>query len=97
MAMEFIFRLMDRIGWERVMVALLHSLWEGALIGVVVWILLRQVTANRARLRYGIAVVGLLMVLVGVLMTFEIHGERVRFEGAIRTSLNRTSSQHRTT
>ena len=51
--METILRLINGVAWERVIMALLHSLWQGAILAVVVWAMLRGISASRARLRSG--------------------------------------------
>ena len=73
--METILRLINGVAWERVIVALLHSLWQGAILAVVVWALLRSISASRARLRYGIAVAGLFAALVTTMATLQWLGE----------------------
>lgn len=45
--------------------ALLHSLWISSAIGLVVWVALRQLSVKHSNLRYGIALSGLLLTVVG--------------------------------
>ena len=53
---------------------LLHSLWQGLLITVLVLGALRRIPVNRPNLRYGVAVTGLLGIVVAALITWCILG-----------------------
>ncbi|MGB6318141.1 MAG: M56 family metallopeptidase, partial [Litorimonas sp.] len=60
--------LWDALGW-----AVLHSFWQGALIGLAVWLLRSLATPRRAGLRYLAGMAGLVGTFVAFLATF-IHG-----------------------
>ncbi len=49
-----------------------HSLWQSALIAGFVWLALRQLSARRANLRYGVAVAGLLTTVAVVFATWSV-------------------------
>lgn len=49
-----------------------HSLWQSALIAAFVWFSLRQLSARRANLRYGVAVAGLLATVAAVFATWSV-------------------------
>ncbi|MEM9599504.1 MAG: M56 family metallopeptidase [Pseudomonadota bacterium] len=59
--------LWDALGW-----AILHSLWQGALIGLGVWLLRALLTERRARLRYLVGMGGLVGTCAAFLTTFAI-------------------------
>lgn len=58
--------------WARLVHALLHSLWIGALLAAGLAIVLKAVPARRTDLRYGIAVAAMAMMLVGVLTAWVV-------------------------
>ncbi|MFY9256368.1 MAG: hypothetical protein WAO83_23130 [Fuerstiella sp.] len=45
--------------------ALLHSLWISSVVGLLVWLALRQLSVKHSNLRYAIALSGLLLTVVG--------------------------------
>lgn len=51
---------------------LFHSLWQAALLALVTWLAMRVVPARRSRLRYGLCLVALLLVVLGVLGTWAV-------------------------
>ena len=53
---------------------LLHSLWQGALLTVLVFVSLRCIPVNRPNLRYGVAVAGLLGIVFAALITWCVLG-----------------------
>jgi beta-lactamase regulating signal transducer with metallopeptidase domain/uncharacterized GH25 family protein len=55
--------------------ALAHSLWQAALVALVVYAALRAIPARRAALRYGIAVTGLMTIVAAVLVTWSVLGQ----------------------
>lgn len=59
--------LWDALGW-----AILHSLWQAALIGLLVWALRGLVTERRAQLRYLAGMGGLVAIFGAFLATFTI-------------------------
>ena len=50
--------------------ALLHTLWQGLLLAIVAAIVLRSISARRARTRYAVAVAGLFGVVLAALLTW---------------------------
>lgn len=59
--------LWDALGWS-----ILHSLWQGALIGFAVWVVRSLVTERRAWLRYLAGMTGLVMTFAAFMTTFVI-------------------------
>lgn len=59
--------LWDALGW-----AILHSLWQGALIGFIVWVVRSLVTDRHAWLRYLAGMGGLVATFVAFVATFMI-------------------------
>jgi hypothetical protein len=59
-------------GFEELVWALGHSLWEAAVVGVGLWGVLRVVPPERVRVRYGLAVGALVMVVFGVWVTWRV-------------------------
>ncbi|MFN2258804.1 MAG: hypothetical protein ABR601_03075, partial [Parasphingopyxis sp.] len=57
--------LLDSLGW-----ALLHSLWQVAIIGIVVFAALRLVRRDQPALRYAIAYAGMVISLLTFVATF---------------------------
>ena len=51
---------------------LIHSLWQSALISLLVWAVLRPIPARRAELRYGVALAGLASLVVAALATCSV-------------------------
>lgn len=49
-----------------------HSLWQGAIVGVLVWGVLRLLPAKRSDLRYGVAVGGLVAVVLMCFATWSV-------------------------
>ena len=49
-----------------------HSLWQGAIVGVLVWGVLRLLPAKRSNLRYGVAVGGLTAVVLMCFATWSV-------------------------
>lgn len=59
--------------------ALLHSCWISAAIGLMVWVALRLVSVRHSDLRYGIALAGLLLTVVGTFAaTSSVHRFRLQ-------------------
>lgn len=55
----------EAIGWT-----LIHSLWQGLLIGLFTWLVLRSLTHFSARIRYRVAFAALLLIPVLAVITF---------------------------
>jgi bla regulator protein BlaR1 len=55
----------DALGW-----AILHSLWQGALIGFIVWTVRALATERRAWLRYLVGMGGLIATFAAFFATF---------------------------
>lgn len=55
----------EAIGWT-----LIHSLWQGLLIGLLTWLVLRSLTHFSARIRYRVAFAALLLIPVLAVITF---------------------------
>jgi|GEM_PF-2913493 len=55
---------------HHVALSLLHTLWQGALVAAVLWLLLRMIPARRANLRYGLCLFALFELLVSGLTTW---------------------------
>jgi TonB-dependent SusC/RagA subfamily outer membrane receptor len=62
-----LYSLIDATGW-----ALLHSVWQIAILGAIIWIVFRFVSKDNAKLRYGIASIGLAFILISFALTL-IH------------------------
>ena len=61
------------IGW-----ALLQSLWQGALVGVLTALALVALRRSTAGWRYGVACVGLLALALAPIVTAAVHADRLR-------------------
>ena len=71
--------------------ALLHSLWISSAIGLVVWVALRQLSVKHSNLRYGIALSGLLLTVVGTFAAASsVH--RLRSQAVAEQSLAETEA-----
>ncbi len=55
--------------------ALGHSLWQGAVIALVVYAILHRVPAGRSNLRYGVPVLGLCVLVLAVIATWSVFGD----------------------
>lgn len=62
----------ESAGWVRLLYVLLHTLWQGALIGIILWLGLRMVAARRTELRYGLALGSLAALLIAALVTWSV-------------------------
>ncbi|WP_321516315.1 TonB-dependent receptor plug domain-containing protein [Marinifilum fragile] len=60
-----IYKLVDALGW-----ALLHSVWQIVIFGLIVWILFRFISKDNAKLRYGVASLALAFIFVSFAITF---------------------------
>ena len=58
--------------WRNVVVTLLHTLWQGVLLAGVLYVVLRELPARRTGLRYALALVALMGVLVCALVTWSV-------------------------
>ncbi len=56
--------------WSTLLVALLHSLWQGALIAAVAVIVLGKLAANRVYLRYTLTLIALMGIVIMVPVTW---------------------------
>jgi beta-lactamase regulating signal transducer with metallopeptidase domain/5-hydroxyisourate hydrolase-like protein (transthyretin family) len=74
--METFTHIANSVPWDRLVQALLHSLWQGAIFAVVVCVLLRRIPAGRTNLRYGLTAAGLFCVLACAMATFNVLGGR---------------------
>jgi beta-lactamase regulating signal transducer with metallopeptidase domain len=64
---------------------LLHSLWQGLLISLAVFVLLHRIPVGRPNLRYGMAVAGLFGLVLAVLVTWcaLVYMEGARVTGTV--------------
>ena len=70
--------LLDRLstpGWTDLVLALLHTLWQGAVLAGLLYVVLRLLPARRANARYVISLVALAGVLICALVTCRIVTE----------------------
>ena len=51
---------------------LMHSLWQGAVWALVVWVSLRTIPASRPRLRYGVSVCALALIVLSCLVSWAV-------------------------
>src|SRR4051812_13453338 len=61
--------LIPQHAWRQLVMTLLHTLWQGGIIAILVYFVLKRVAAIRTSLRYGTAVTGLLAVVACGLIT----------------------------
>jgi beta-lactamase regulating signal transducer with metallopeptidase domain len=59
--------------WQSVLWVLVHSLWQGIAIALVLYFLLKWIPVRQAQWRYWLAFIGLVMVVVGGLTTWSIQ------------------------
>ena len=57
-------------GWLHLLVVLLHTLWQGALIALGLWCILGAIPAQRTEWRYGVALMAFVSLLIGALVTW---------------------------
>lgn len=74
--MNTILTLFASNGWSRLVMVLLHSLWQGGLIALGLWILMRKMPARNTSARYASALASLLALVFGALITGSILGVR---------------------
>ncbi|MCL2329740.1 MAG: M56 family metallopeptidase, partial [Phycisphaerae bacterium] len=74
MQFEHLVHIFASPNWERLMLTLLHSLWQAPILASVVYVSLKAVPVRRANTRYGICLAGLLMTVVASLATWSILG-----------------------
>jgi len=60
-----IYELVDAVGW-----ALLHSVWQIVIFGLITWVLFRFISKDNAKLRYGVASLALAFIFVSFAITF---------------------------
>jgi len=58
--------------WQKLVFALLHTLWQAPLVAAALYLLLRLIPAKRAELRYALCLGGLTAVVMGGLVTWAI-------------------------
>lgn len=75
-----LYHLINTIGWT-----LIHSLWQALAFGAIIWVLLRFISRDNARLRYIIAGSGLLAIFMTSCITF------IRYLGKIPTTAEGTA------
>jgi beta-lactamase regulating signal transducer with metallopeptidase domain len=70
--MNEIFDVLSRPTWQHLATALLHSLWEGPVVMLLLWLLLQRIPAHRPEIRYRVAFSALLGIVVCVLATWSL-------------------------
>jgi beta-lactamase regulating signal transducer with metallopeptidase domain/uncharacterized GH25 family protein len=70
--MEHLLALLETPACQHLVAALLHTLWQGAIIAALLFGLLRQLTAKQAKQRYVCALAALCLVVLGGLVTWSI-------------------------
>lgn len=60
-----IYELVDAVGW-----ALLHSVWQIVIFGLITWVLFRFISKDNAKLKYGVASLALAFIFVSFAITF---------------------------
>ena len=63
-------------GWSRLVMVLFHSLWQGGIVALALWFLLRRLPARRATVRYAISLVSLAAIILGAVITDSIMDVR---------------------
>ncbi len=58
--------------WQSMLWVLVHTLWQGIGIAVVLWVLLKWIPVRQAQWRYSLALIGLVIVVMGALTTWSI-------------------------
>lgn len=58
--------------WDNVIQTLLHSLWQGAFISLILLVLLRTFSVRRPELRYGVSCVALVLTVCALAVTFAL-------------------------
>jgi hypothetical protein len=70
-------------GWTRLLYVLLHTLWQGALLALALWLALRALPARRTELRYGLALASLAGLLIAGLVTWSVLDLAVPGKGKV--------------
>lgn len=65
-------------GWARLAMVLFHSLWQGGIVALALWWLLRRLPASRASARYAASLVSLAAVVLGAVVTGSIMDVRFK-------------------
>ncbi len=76
-------RLMEALG-----LTLLHSLWQGLLLMLILWALLKLIRYQRANLRFGLALAALFLLLTAFAVTFYDRWENLKPVAAVSQELN---------
>ncbi len=76
-------RLMEALG-----LTLLHSLWQGLLLMLILWALLKLIRYQRANLRFGLALAALFLLLTAFAVTFYDQWENLKPVAAVSQELN---------
>jgi beta-lactamase regulating signal transducer with metallopeptidase domain len=58
--------------WEILVRTMLHTLWQGAVIALVLWAALRLMAARRTRIRYAASYAAMTAILLGAMLTWAI-------------------------
>ena len=78
---SILYQFIDALGW-----ALLHSIWQIAVFGLLVWVIFRFVSKDNAKLRYGVASISLAFIFISFILTL-VH----YLPGNNDTSINNTN------
>ncbi|MFA6242849.1 MAG: M56 family metallopeptidase [Candidatus Hydrogenedentales bacterium] len=83
--------------WAQLPIALLHSVWEGAVIAVLLWGLLRGVSSRRTNLRYCACLAALALAVAGwwvtwALLCFAVSDAPVAERAAIASTVMQSPS-----
>lgn len=68
-------------GWSRLVMVLFHSLWQGGIVALALWWIMRRLPASRASARYAASLVSLAAIVMGAVVTGSIMD--VRFKANI--------------
>jgi hypothetical protein len=79
--------LLSNRAWERLVMALLHTLWQGALVALVMSVVLRRMPARLSNGRYFVALAAQIAVLLAGLLTWSLL-EDARTRTAVSTNEN---------
>jgi len=74
--MEILFDFFSNQVVSSLALTLIHFIWQGALIGVLLWFVLLCIPKNKFNLRYRLAVFALLLIVIAPVLTFSITSEQ---------------------
>src|SRR5580700_6864855 len=79
--------------WRNLVIAVIHTLWQGPIIAAMLWILLRSIPARYAQLRYLAALCALGAIVFVGMVTWSVL-DRGGFGGRSRNSITIAEQPH---